>query len=86
VGASMNASVREATGGALDLKGLVPLYLVGMGTYRLVSGAAAQSLPWFNYYWFAFSIFVALKAGTDEVPASAPAAPEPKEAIPPASA
>ena len=60
---SMDASVKEATGGAMDLAGLVPLSLFGMGTYRLISGAATQPLPWFNYFWFAFSIFVALEAG-----------------------
>ncbi|MFB6248229.1 MAG: HMA2 domain-containing protein [Salinibacter sp.] len=59
----MDTSVKDATGGAMDLKGLVPLSLVGMGTYRLLSGAATQSLPWFNYFWFAFSIFVATGAG-----------------------
>ena len=47
----------------MDLTGLVPLSLFGMGTYRLISGAATQPLPWFNYFWFAFSIFVALEAG-----------------------
>jgi hypothetical protein len=61
---SMDTSVKRATDGAIDLKGLVPLSLVGMGTYRLLSGAATQSLPWFNYFWFAFSVFVALDAGT----------------------
>ncbi|MFB6279956.1 MAG: HMA2 domain-containing protein [Salinibacter sp.] len=61
---AMDASVKEATGGAIDLRGLVPLSLVSMGTYRLLSGAATQPLPWFNYFWFAFSIFVALEAGT----------------------
>jgi hypothetical protein len=67
---AMNTSVRDATGGAMDLKGLVPLSLVGMGTYRLLRGAATQPLPWFNYFWFAFSIFVATGAGT--APETAP--------------
>jgi hypothetical protein len=69
----MDASVKEATGGAIDLKGLVPLSLVGMGTYRVLSGAATQSLPWFNYFWFAFSVFVAMEAGADDDATSTPA-------------
>jgi hypothetical protein len=63
---SMNRSVDTATGGALDLKGLLPLSLVGMGTYRLLRGTATQPLPWFNYFWFAFSIFVATGAGRSD--------------------
>jgi len=63
---AMDGSVKAATGGAIDLKGLVPLSLVGMGTYRVLTGAATQPLPWFNYFWFAFSIFVAMEAGRSD--------------------
>jgi hypothetical protein len=79
---AMDTSVKRATGGTIDLKGLVPLSLVGMGTYRVLSGAATQPLPWFNYFWFAFSIFMAMDAGTDVAPANGEA---PETAPPPRS-
>ena len=55
---SMNESVGDLTGGAIDLKGLAPLTLLGLGVRRLLRGGPLEPVPWFNYFWFAFTLFV----------------------------
>ena len=61
----MDGAVKRATGGALDLKGLAPLTLVGLGLRRVFRGGPLEPLPWFNYFWFAFSLFMVLNAGNE---------------------
>lgn len=75
---SVNRSVQSATGGSLDLRSLVSLGFAGGGVVRLLRGTAGQTIPWYNYFWFAFSIFLAFRsdATTAEDAADRPGPPE----------
>ena len=58
VGRQANDAVKNVTGGAIDLKGLAPLTLAGLGLRRLLRGGPLEPVPWFNYFWFAFTLLV----------------------------
>jgi hypothetical protein len=66
VGRQANDAVKTATGGAIDLKGLAPLTLAGLGLRRLLRGGALEPVPWFNYFWFAFTLLVTFQPDTPE--------------------
>jgi hypothetical protein len=55
---TINANVRAATGG-LDLRILVPAFLVLFGVKTLVSDRE-RTPAWYNYFWFAFGTFCTL--------------------------
>jgi hypothetical protein len=61
---SANKSFTELTGGRIDIPGAAFFALVAAGAYQLLVGSPA-TLPWYNAFWYALSIFLALKIMTE---------------------
>lgn len=57
-----DGAVARATGGSSNLRSLIPVSLFVLGVRSLFSGSL-QAIPWYNYFWFAFSAFVVLNPG-----------------------
>jgi len=75
---SVNDAVGDLTGGAIDLTGIAPLTLLGLGARRLLRGSPLEPVPWFTYLWFAFTLFVTFapdEAEKTDAPPSPPAPP-----------
>ena len=79
---SVNDAVGDLTGGAIDLTGIAPLTLLGLGARRLLRGGPLEPVPWFTYLWFAFTLFVtfAPDEAESDAPPSHPATPAPSTA------
>jgi hypothetical protein len=75
---SVNESVGGLTGGAIDLTGLAPLTLLGLGARRLLRGGPLEPVPWFTYFWFAFTLFMTF--APDDAEGNAPTPPTPSPA------
>ena len=75
----LNRSVERALGGAIDLKGLVPLALTGMGLRSVIRGRATEPIPWYNYFWFALTFYLSVHtvASDGNQPSDRPAEDEP---------
>jgi Heavy metal associated domain 2 len=56
----LNDDVARLTGGAADLRTLVPLMLFGFGLRDLLFSEKLTPPTWYNYFWFAFGTFNAL--------------------------
>lgn len=56
----INARLKTATGGEIDMGGLAFLVLLGIGAYQISMGNLT-ALPWYAAFWYAFNIF--LKSG-----------------------
>jgi Heavy metal associated domain 2 len=57
---SLNASAAQATGGWGDLRSLVPLTLFFLGVRSLLTADKLALPNWYDFFWFAFSMFVVL--------------------------
>jgi len=54
--AAMNRGVRKATGGSLDLSGLLFFSLLGTAVYQILRGNMAAP-PWYTAFWYAFGVY-----------------------------
>lgn len=52
----LSRSVKDFSGGELDLPGMVFLTLLGVGIFQLVRGNFAAP-PWYTAFWYAMGIF-----------------------------
>jgi hypothetical protein len=52
-----NRRVQRATGGAADLKFLVPAGLTLWAVREVVAGRGLTAVPWYTLSWYAFSMF-----------------------------
>jgi len=53
----LNRGVGKCTLGTMDLRFLVPAFLVGMGVHSALRSRPLPLPAWYNYFWFAFGIF-----------------------------
>jgi hypothetical protein len=53
----LNDEIAKLTGGAADLRALVPITLFGFGLRDLLFSDKITSPAWYNFFWFAFSTF-----------------------------
>ncbi|MEZ4729900.1 MAG: hypothetical protein R3E79_22440 [Caldilineaceae bacterium] len=63
-----NTKVAEATGGTSDLKVLVPVGLVVAGLLKLFFTKRPTMPNWYDYFWFAFSIFTVFNISARKTP------------------
>lgn len=63
---SLNTWVGKTAGGRGDLRDIVPLALVFLGVRSLLFSRPAAVPTWYDYFWFAFSIFVAFHRQKDQ--------------------
>jgi hypothetical protein len=56
----LNDKLETATGGAVDLKFLVPASLFAGGLLRLVASRKVPSPTWYDFLWFAFGTYFTL--------------------------
>lgn len=62
-GRQWNRRIESATGGALDVKLLVPATLLVGGLLRLMSAKKIPSPTWYDFLWFAFGTYFTLNRG-----------------------
>jgi hypothetical protein len=60
----LNERVEAISGGALDLKVLVPMSLVVGGLVRLIASRKVPSPAWYDFLWFAFGTYFTLNRGS----------------------
>ena len=56
----IDAQIKTASGGEIDIAGMAFLVLLGFGIYQISLGNVA-ALPWYGAFWYALNIF--LKSG-----------------------
>ncbi len=71
----LNERLEAATGGAVDLKFLVPASLFAGGLLRLVASKKVPSPTWYDFLWFAFGTYFTLNRGQGLDTPGAPAGP-----------
>jgi len=75
-GHELNRKIEAATGGAVDLKFLVPASLVVGGLIRLMAARKVPSPTWYDFLWFAFGTYFTLnRGGSPEAPGAVAAVP-----------
>jgi hypothetical protein len=69
----LNERLEAATGGAVDLKFLLPASLFAGGLLRLVASRKVPSPTWYDFLWFAFGTYFTLNRGPGpDTPAEPP--------------
>ena len=54
----LDRSIRQASGGLIDLKLLIPLVLLALALARAIASGRRTPMPWYTLMWYAYSTFV----------------------------